>query len=246
MARRTECRVRWEHLRHLYIYTTHDSLIFSYESLDPSDALEKNVISLMKPVKVSSGLLSSATIALDRVSDNFEQFRGREGAHDMRRVPPAFFREKLVSVVCDSRVDENYIRDRSRAFEHGKGFQLNTGSLSGNRRQLPQDPHGPAEGAPARAGGSDGRDGRRQDVPRQVRRRSAVRAEVPVLPLHPAPRSGGLGSGRIHADSHRRRAPVDRALFLGVFRRVQHFGPAALRDRAAQRPRVLSFGPAGE
>lgn len=124
MKKRTNKRVRWDHLRHVYIYTTPDSLIFSYKTLNPDNPLELNLISIMKPVQ-SNGI----ELHLDPVSPRLKSYKNSQGFFDMDRVPQDFFFEKLVSVVGNPLVDENFLRDYSQAFDGNKGFELNTGSI---------------------------------------------------------------------------------------------------------------------
>lgn len=122
MKKRTDKRVRWDHLRHVYIYTTPDSLLFSYKTLNRDDPLELNLISLMKPIQ-SNGM----EIHLDPVSPRLKSFKNSEGFYDMERVPQAFFYEKLVSVIGNPMVDENFLKAYSQSFDDNKGFELNTG-----------------------------------------------------------------------------------------------------------------------
>lgn len=123
MQERTEKRVRWDHLRHLFVYTTPDSLIFSYKFLDPAKPLESNVISLMKPV-THNGVETQ----FEPVSQRFKKFKNKQGFYDMDKVPPEFFHEKLVSVVNHPLINEPYIKHSSQTFDGGKGFELNTGT----------------------------------------------------------------------------------------------------------------------
>lgn len=125
MKKRTNKRVRWDHLRHVYIYTTPDSLIFSYKTLNSDDPLELNLISLMKPVQ-SNGV----ELHLDPVSPRLKAYKNSQGFFDMDRVPQDFFFEKLVSVVGNPLVDEHFMKSYSQAFDGNKGFELNTGRLS--------------------------------------------------------------------------------------------------------------------
>ena len=124
MKTRTEKRVRWDNLRHVYIYTTPDSLIFSYKTLSPEDELEANLISLMKPIQQNNEEFS-----LEYVSTKLRPYKNSHGFFDMDRVPQDFFLEKLVSVSGNPMVDEELLKNYTRAFDDNKGFELNTGTL---------------------------------------------------------------------------------------------------------------------
>ena len=125
MKKRTNERVRWDHLRHVYIYTTPDSLIFSYKTLNKDNPLENNVLSLMRPIQ-SNG----AEIQLNPVSRQFKDFKNNEGFFEMDAVPREFFYEKLVSVIGNPLVNEEFIKIYSENFDNNKGFEINTGKLS--------------------------------------------------------------------------------------------------------------------
>ena len=122
MKIRTERRVRWDHLRHVYIYTTPDSLIFSYKTLNSDDPLELNLISLMKPL-----VYNEAELKLEYVSEQMKPYKNSQGFFDMDRVPQDFFYEKLVSIVGDPKINEDSLKQKTQSFDQNKGFEINTG-----------------------------------------------------------------------------------------------------------------------
>jgi hypothetical protein len=122
MKERTDKRLRWDHLNHVYFYTTPHSLLFSYKTLNPGDKLESNIISLMKPVQYKNMI-----IHIDYVSEKCRQFQNDQGFLDMNRVSKDYFYEKLVSIAGHPDINEEFIKQSCLKFDNGKGFELNTG-----------------------------------------------------------------------------------------------------------------------
>ena len=118
----TEDRVRWDHLDHVYIYTTPDSLIFSYKELNSNKCLEKNLISLLKPINFGS----NEQFYLDSISPKFREY-APNNIINMQTVPVDFFYGRLVSVINDRSLDESKLKILTESFEDNKGFTLNTG-----------------------------------------------------------------------------------------------------------------------
>ena len=120
----TEDRVRWDHLDHLYINTTPDSLIFSYKELNPNKDLEINLISLLKPINFGS----NEQFYLDSISPRFKKY-AHSNIIDMKTVPVDFFYGRLVSVINDPSIDEYKLKKLTQRFDDYKGFTLNTGII---------------------------------------------------------------------------------------------------------------------
>ena len=119
-------RVRWDMLRHMYILTTPNAMIFSYKStLNKRDPLEANLMSMLGPITDGQAVLH-----LDHIADRFKEYLDGQGLIDMSRVGQDYFIEKLNCVADDMNLEEEDIRRRTESFENNRGFQLNTGRTS--------------------------------------------------------------------------------------------------------------------
>ena len=122
MQKKTENRVRWLMMNHLYILTTPDCLLFSYKSLSETKPLEKQVIKLVNPIQINN-----EEIRFD-VDKEYEKFLIQNGTLDFSSLPRKFFIEKLSTLVgnqLDNTVE--LIQQNTRQFGNGKGYEINLG-----------------------------------------------------------------------------------------------------------------------
>ena len=124
MQKKSEDRVRWQMIKHLYILTTPDCLLFSYQSLSETNPFEKHVIKLLNPIQINNH-----EIRFD-VDKEYEKFLNPNGSLDFSSVPRKFFIEKL-STLVGNQLDNTValIEQNTRNFGNGKGFEINLGTF---------------------------------------------------------------------------------------------------------------------
>ena len=125
MHKTTENRQRWEQMKHLYVLTTPDSLIFSYKTLSKNNSLEKSILEMINPIEFNGDL-----IQFEFVSKKYKKLQLKNGSLDYPKLPKDFFFEKLRTVIGDPLMTEKILKINSENFENKKGYEITLGKLN--------------------------------------------------------------------------------------------------------------------
>ena len=122
MQASAETRERWEQMKHLYVLTLPDSLIFSYKTLSRSNSLEKSILEMINPMESNGD-----SISFEFVTEKYKKFLEPNGSLRYPDLPKGFFLEKLLTVIDDRYVNEKILQERSEKFDNGKGYEITLG-----------------------------------------------------------------------------------------------------------------------
>jgi hypothetical protein len=120
MKNMTHKRTRWDQMKHLYVLTTPDSLIFSYKTLSNTNKLERVILEMINPIESDND-----TILLEFINKEYKKYKLKNGSLQYPNLPKKFFLEKLLTVSDNNDLEAFSIA--TNTFDNNKGYEITLG-----------------------------------------------------------------------------------------------------------------------